>query len=62
MDETRQFDFLDVVTIMALGFQMQGHIISENQPTNKQIMKKLNYIISILEDYAPNTLDGDKRP
>lgn len=62
MDETRQFDFLDVITIMALGFQMQGHIISENQPTNKQIMKKLDYIISILEDYAPNTLDEGKHP
>lgn len=62
MDETRQFDFLDVITIMALGIQMQEHILSENQPTNKQLMKKLDYIISILEGYAPNTSNEDTHP
>ena len=62
MDETRQFDFLDVITIMALGIQMQEHIVNEYQPTNKQLMKKLDYIISLLEDNVPNTLNEDTRP
>lgn len=47
---------------MALGIQMQEHIVNEYQPTNKQLMKKLDYIISLLEDNVPNTLDEDTRP
>ena len=62
MDETRQFDFLDVITIMALGIQMQEHILSERQPTNKQLMKKLDHIILLLERSVPNTLDEDMHP
>lgn len=62
MNETHQFDFLDVITIMALGIQMQGHILSESQPTNKQLMKKLDHIILLLERSVPNTLDEDMHP
>lgn len=62
MDETRQFDFLDVITIMALGIQMQEHILSESQPTNKQLMKKLDHIILLLERSVPNILDEDMHP
>lgn len=47
--EDKQFDFLDVITIMALGIQLQEHIITESQPTNKQLMKKLDRIIELLE-------------
>ena len=62
MADNNSFDFLDVITIMALGIQMQEHIVNEYQPTNKQLMKKLDYIISLLEDNVPNTLNEDTRP
>lgn len=54
-------DFLDILTIIGTGLQMQRHIESLPQPSNKQIMRKLDRIIELLEENAPNISDEGKR-
>lgn len=62
MDEARAFDFLDVITIMALGLQLQEHIVTGSQPSNRQLMDKLDYIIKRLDDCVPNTCNEGTHP
>lgn len=62
MNEQRQFDFLDVITIFALGLQMQGYI--EQAPQNSQlsrIERKLDIILSKL-NCEENTSSEGMRP
>lgn len=52
--------FLDILAIIGTGLQMQRYIESLPQPSNKQIMRKLDRIIELLEENAPNISDEDK--
>lgn len=44
------FNFLDSLVIMSMGMQMQTYIERMSEPSNSEVIKKLDYIISLLEN------------
>lgn len=59
-------DFLDFLIIFSMGLQMQSYITNFEEPTNTDLMKKLDRIIELLETSLPrsteNTDSEDTRP
>lgn len=59
-------DFLDFLIIFSMGLQMQSYITNFEEPTNTDLMKKLDRIIELLETSLHHSIENtdseDKRP